>query len=665
MAGFASGLEAGLQSLEQGQRARAAMGLQQQQLGLESLRTNADLQNTQIQQQRQQNKDALDAYTQQINDLHNQAFPYMATVAAAKYIPDPAKREAYINGDEFKNANTALQPIDQQLTPLVQKRQEVLGRIANHYLDQAQQDAQAVVTKRAMGLDPTPDEYANYVAYSTKQDPKVFLPGPNGEPSIATQHVANVAQAFQTGNFDSLKDSDTATFFAPQLRAMIGQQFPGGGVVTGVKVHAVHYDPNNPQNLIVQPLLTVQRPDGSIAQGAPEAFGDHAFSIPAKNVMAKIQQTHDIAQDVAQSGNAQTLANGTSFFDQLQSHFGAGGVDPRAMQLHKYELTKDGRIAIYDYAGNLVGTQQLPLSDTEKADINLKNSEAGKNAAMSDFYRKGGRPGMTPYTGSDGKTYTFDSDGGQFVDSGGNAKPDGIVISKVGSGSAGQFGGRVGELSAALAVRGVSLPAGLRSKDQQLGAFQGLLNKYPDKSADDIADMVRTGQLDFNGAKRTTGQLATVAGATNTAAKQLDKNFAALDPLVAKMGTTSVPIIDRAFAQVRQNWESGGDKDTAQFIGLLRAVAGEYAKIRSGGTGAAAPPESEMKDAMQVMNNAFSKGGYEGLKAAIQTEAANKRASYQEGLREAAMPGAGVGNSQGAGSGAPALPAGWSIKKVQ
>jgi hypothetical protein len=55
------------------------------------------------------------------------------------------------------------------------------------------------------------------------------------------------------------------------------------------------------------------------------------------------------------------------------------------MQLHKYELTKDGRVAIYDYAGNLVGTQQLPLSETEKADIDLKKSEVARNQAIADW----------------------------------------------------------------------------------------------------------------------------------------------------------------------------------------------------------------------------------------------------------------------------------------
>lgn len=202
------------------------------------------------------------------------------------------------------------------------------------------------------------------------------------------------------------------------------------------------------------------------------------------------------------------------------------------------------------------------------------------------------------------------------------------------------------QLMGALAERGVSLPAGLRSQQQQKATFRGLLDRNPGKTPDEVADMVRTGQLDFNGAKRSTSQLATVAASADAASRQLEKNFASMEPLVSKVDKTGVPIVNRAFAQLKQNWQAGGDKDTASFMIYLRAVAGEYAKIKSGGTGSAAPAEGEMKDAIAVMNNAFSSGGFQGLKEAIMQEAANKRASYSEGIQAAAQRGAGVGAAQ-------------------
>lgn len=198
------------------------------------------------------------------------------------------------------------------------------------------------------------------------------------------------------------------------------------------------------------------------------------------------------------------------------------------------------------------------------------------------------------------------------------------------------FTGPQQALMAALDSAGVQLQGGSRSPAIIKARLQALIDRNPGVTPDQIAQLVRTGQLDYNGAKRSTGQLATAAATANAASLQLEKNFASMEPLVARMDVTGRPIIDRAFAQIRQNWKSGGDKDTAAFMTYLRAVAGEYAKIKSGGTGAAAPAEGEMKDAMDLMSNAFSQGGYQGMKQAILQEAANKRTSYTEGIQAAA-----------------------------
>lgn len=217
-----------------------------------------------------------------------------------------------------------------------------------------------------------------------------------------------------------------------------------------------------------------------------------------------------------------------------------------------------------------------------------------------------------------------------------------------------QMQGAVGALDAALTQSGVSIPGGGRGGQLYVAKLKNLIAANPGQTAQQIAQQLRTGQLDFNGAKRSTSQLATVAAAADAQSRQLGKNFAAMDPLVSKMDATGVPIVNRAVAQLRQNWQAHGDKDTSEFIGYLRATAGEYAKIQSGGTGTAAPGEAEWRSSMDYMLNAYATGGYQGMKTAITTEATNKRASYAEGLQYAARPGAGVGaNPTGAAATTP------------
>jgi hypothetical protein len=81
------------------------------------------------------------------------------------------------------------------------------------------------------------------------------------------------------------------------------------------------------------------------------------------------------------------------------------------------------------------------------------------------------------------------------------------------------FGGAVGDLMAALAERGVSLPAGFRSKDQQRSMFEALIARNPGRTADEIADDIKSGKLkltaETKGAQVAGGQIGKVALASN------------------------------------------------------------------------------------------------------------------------------------------------------
>jgi len=85
------------------------------------------------------------------------------------------------------------------------------------------------------------------------------------------------------------------------------------------------------------------------------------------------------------------------------------------------------------------------------------------------------------------------------------------------------FTPQMGELAAALAERGVSLPAGMRSRAQQASLYQGLLERNPDKSADEIADLVKTGQIEFGAQKKETQVAAGVAGKVEVAQNEIQQ----------------------------------------------------------------------------------------------------------------------------------------------
>jgi len=200
------------------------------------------------------------------------------------------------------------------------------------------------------------------------------------------------------------------------------------------------------------------------------------------------------------------------------------------------------------------------------------------------------------------------------------------------------------QLMGALAERGVSLPAGLRGQEQMKSTFRGLLDRNQGKTPDEVAELVRTGQLDFNGAKKSTAQLMTQAASANVQASKLEKDFAQIEPLVAKL-PNAPNVINRALVGLKNNLSFGGDKDSAQLVLYMREAATEYAKLSSGSTGAAAPAEGNIKDAVEIFHKAFTEGGYQGLKEAMIKSAQNKRDAVQEGLKEASRRGASTGEA--------------------
>lgn len=78
-----------------------------------------------------------------------------------------------------------------------------------------------------------------------------------------------------------------------------------------------------------------------------------------------------------------------------------------------------------------------------------------------------------------------------------------------------------GSLMAALAERGISLPAGLRSKAQMKSTFASLISRNPGMSPDDIAEKIATGQIGINAERKETSTAAAQAGKVAVAVQEL------------------------------------------------------------------------------------------------------------------------------------------------
>lgn len=89
----------------------------------------------------------------------------------------------------------------------------------------------------------------------------------------------------------------------------------------------------------------------------------------------------------------------------------------------------------------------------------------------------------------------------------------------------GAFTPEMGELAAALAERGVSLPSGFRAKQQQATLYSGLLSRHPGMSVDDLADLVKSGKISLAGDMKEQTTAGGIVGKVKYAENELTQSI--------------------------------------------------------------------------------------------------------------------------------------------
>lgn len=137
----------------------------------------------------------------------------------------------------------------------------------------------------------------------------------------------------------------------------------------------------------------------------------------------------------------------------------------------------------------------------------MGQGEADKGWSLKDTVGPDGKPQTVRVNAITGEVKPVDISGG---------------LTNLGSGKAGEaFTPEMSALMASLAEKGVSLPTGFRSKEQQVALYKGILAKNPDKTPDEIADDIKKGKI----------ELAAQTAETTTAAKQAGKVQVAQDEI--------------------------------------------------------------------------------------------------------------------------------------
>jgi hypothetical protein len=148
----------------------------------------------------------------------------------------------------------------------------------------------------------------------------------------------------------------------------------------------------------------------------------------------------------------------------------------------------------------------------------------------------------------------------------------------------GGFSGPAGELMAALSERGVSLPAGFRSKAQQKATLDSILKRNEGQTADQIADKIKAGQIDFTAAKTEANVVARREGSSAAAISALNSQGGLYDQLLET--GRKIDFGSAKFKNSFELWKAGevvADPDISEYVNALADTRAEFASVLARG----------------------------------------------------------------------------------
>lgn len=279
-----------------------------------------------------------------------------------------------------------------------------------------------------------------------------------------------------------------------QLRALQGQ-----GTLQNLQIQNEQQQQSDTQNL--RKLFAGAQPgaDGNydLSSLAPQAIAAAPTQAPAllKSIGEMNKQQIDIAKSKTEAalqhldlqGQLLSGVKDQATYDQARAQAQASGIDvskiPAQYDPNFVQMTLQRAMSVKDQL-----TQQhqaLTLAETQRNN-NFNNQIASKNSNIAQQNAN--------------TRQAFDG---------------------AGEGGMGGFTPQMGDLLASLASKGVALPAGMRSRQQQVATLGGIINKYPGMSNDDIASQIANGQINFGSDKKAATVAAGQEGKVSTAVNEL------------------------------------------------------------------------------------------------------------------------------------------------
>lgn len=193
-----------------------------------------------------------------------------------------------------------------------------------------------------------------------------------------------------------------------------------------------------------------------------------------------------------------------------------------------------------------------------------------------------------------------------------------------------------GDLMAALAERSVSLPTGLRTRDQMKATFSSLISRHPDKTPDQIADDIKSGKLklaaETKGAQTAGTQIGKVALAANELDTFGDQTLSASNAIPRGKFVPWNKLKQMGAKQI-------SDKSLLRFKAKMQALENAYNQL-AGRSGTDVEKRAHIHE---LFNTSNDPGAVETLVQALKEEAVGAREAADRTIAEtsgSSIPGA-------------------------
>lgn len=199
-----------------------------------------------------------------------------------------------------------------------------------------------------------------------------------------------------------------------------------------------------------------------------------------------------------------------------------------------------------------------------------------------------------------------------------------------GAPSSTDMGQKTTSLLASLTSIGASLPQGMRSRAVLQQTLEGLITKYPDLSPDEIAQKIKTGQIDMGVSKTEGSVLGRREAAILPVEKSITKPGGFLDQAESAVKAVDLPKLKAAGRFETWTKDQNSDPDLTRYKAAVAELRAEYSIVLSKG---GQVTDAARHEAEKVIPDLITPEQFKSIRKTVQQGIESSKSGVEESIK--------------------------------